>query len=172
MPLTPQQIEQLNQLADIQLPEPIGWWPLASTWWIMITLIGVIIVGAIWVYFEQKKRNAYRVEAQALLDDIMQKSTEQMDNSPSQKILEINRVLKQVALTAYGRVQVAQLNDQAWLNFLKEKASYIPQPDHLIEHLRLAYQPPAQDTSALKQQYEQLNEWHRYAQKWIKGHHQ
>ncbi|NPA71197.1 MAG: DUF4381 domain-containing protein [Gammaproteobacteria bacterium] len=172
MPLTPQQIEHLKQLKDIHLPDPIGWWPLSSTWWIIVILVGVIIVGAIWVYFEQKKRNAYRAEALALIQTILLDSKPAAENSPSQKIRQINHVLKQVALTAYGRAQVAQLSDQDWLDFLKKKASYISQPEQLIDDLRLAYQPPSTTPEALKKHQEQLVEWSQYAQKWIKGHHQ
>ena len=30
------QADSLAQLRDIQLPEPISWWPLAPGWWVLI----------------------------------------------------------------------------------------------------------------------------------------
>ncbi|MHA3916559.1 DUF4381 domain-containing protein [Halovulum sp. GXIMD14793] len=45
--LSPDIAAQLDQLRDIRLPEPIGWWPLASGWWLLIGAICVLILAAL-----------------------------------------------------------------------------------------------------------------------------
>ena len=162
----------LEQLNDIQLPDPVGWWPLAFSWWILIFSIIAIVAGAIWYYLDQKRRNIYRRSAVQQVEEILQ----QTGSTENVKISAINAVLKRVAVTAYGRLITASLHDQAWLDFLSETASYIPQPENLQDVLNLAYKPNQED----KMEYSgsnispkmALEIWQDYAIKWIKGHHQ
>ncbi|VAW45157.1 hypothetical protein MNBD_GAMMA04-2209 [hydrothermal vent metagenome] len=166
MKLTEQQQQLLNQLQDIQLPDPIGWWPLSYTWWLLIFMVGMLLVGFIWYYFDQKKRNAYRAEALAYLHAL-----ESSPNNPYQQLLEVNRLLKQVALTCYPRIDVAPLNDQAWLDFLAKTAAHIKQPEQALTILQRAYQPPSQTPEQKQADLYALNQLKQYAQAWIKGHH-
>ncbi|WP_019557783.1 DUF4381 domain-containing protein [Thiomicrorhabdus arctica] len=170
MKLTEEQQAVLNQLQDIQLPEPISWWPLAFSWWVLILSVTSILIGLIWYFREQRKRNAYRREAQETLSLIMH--PKESYASINEQVLAINSLLKQVALTTYGRVNVAKLNDQAWLDFLKQNASFIEQPKVLKALFKVAYQAPTTDEAQLKNNQELLTAWQTYAQKWIKGHHQ
>ena len=155
----------LDQLHDIQLPEPIGWWPLAFSWWIMIFSVTSILIGILWYYLDLKRRNAYRVTALQQLKQILQ----QPQTHDYQKIERINRLIKQVAITTYGRNQTAHLHDQEWVSFLADTSSYIPQPDNLLEVMQLAYQ---NTRSAPEGAPAALNTLATYARKWIKGHHQ
>lgn len=170
MKLSEQQQAVLDQLQEIELPDPIGWWPLAISWWILILSIVSTLIGMVWYFREQRKRNAYRREALHALTLILHPTAPNV--TLNEQVLAINRLLKQVALTAYGRVNVAKLNDQAWLDFLKQKASYIEQPTSLKAISNLAYKAPNRDSQALKEEQKLLNTWQLYAQKWIKGHHQ
>src|SRR5690606_8976602 len=34
--------DPLSQLADIHLPDAVGWWPLAPGWWAVIVAVGVL----------------------------------------------------------------------------------------------------------------------------------
>lgn len=162
----------LEQLNDIQLPDPVGWWPLAFSWWILIFAIVSILAGMAWYYLDLKRRNIYRRTAIQEVDAIMN-TAEMNDNN---KIAAINATLKRVALTAYGRLSTASLHDQAWLNFLSETASYIPQPDNLQDVLNFAYKPNAEDKIAYSESNispkKAVDIWQDYAKKWIKGHHQ
>ncbi len=170
MKLTEQQQAVLNQLQDIQLPEPISWWPLAFSWWILILSLTSLLIGLVWYFREQHKRNAYRREAQEALTLI--RHPKESGISINEQILAINSLLKQVALTTYGRVNVAKLSDQAWLDFLKQNACFIEQPVALKELFKLAYQAPTADKEQQKINQELLTAWQIYAEKWIKGHHQ
>ncbi len=158
--LSPQTLQALEQLNDIALPEPIGWWPLAFSWWILLLSVTSILIGITWYFLDLKRRNVYRKEAQNQLAQIMQSETHD-----AQKIQQINRLLKQVALTAYGRKRVASLKQNEWIKFLANSANYISQPKNLNQLLLLGYS----DQATLK---DELKTCHDYAQKWIKGHHQ
>ncbi|BCN92279.1 membrane protein [Thiomicrorhabdus immobilis] len=162
----------LEQLKDIQLPDPIGWWPLAFSWWILLFSIVAIIAGAIWYYLDLRRRNIYRRSALKQIDAILLKA----DSGDTHKISEINAILKRVAVTAYGRSSTAALYDQAWLDFLSATASYIPQPENLLEILKLAYQPEHADSTEPNpiqlSSVQAVEIWQDYAKKWIKGHHQ
>lgn len=49
--------DPLAQLRDIHLPEPIGWWPLAIGWYILIALaLFLASIIAHWLY--KKHRHA------------------------------------------------------------------------------------------------------------------
>ena len=159
--LTPEMQQALAQLQDIRLPEPIGWWPVAFSWWILLLSVTSILIGIAWYFRDLKRRNAYRKQAQAILSNIMQ-NPELADN---EKIQQMNRLLKQVALTAYGRSRVAALKEQEWVEFLRQNANYIKQPENLIGIFRLGYGPQQTLASELTTCYD-------YTKKWIKGHHQ
>ncbi len=156
----------LSQLHDIQLPDPIGWWPLAFSWWILIFSVTSILVGVLWYYLDLKRRNAYRVTADRLLQTILSDNT----LSDYQKISRINRLLKQVALTAYGRSKTAALQSEDWVHFLSDTSSYIPQPENLAEIIEISYMDEHADKSPQIQQATRTLA--DYAHKWIKGHHQ
>lgn len=151
----------LEELNDISLPDPVGWWPLAFSWWIMLLSVTSILIGIAWYFIDLRRRNAYRKEALHRLQKIMDNPSD--SENPIQ---QINRLLKQVALTAYGRTRVASLKNEQWLRFLQENASYIQQPENLSQILLQGYGP------AKRTQPEALQVWHDYAKKWIKGHHQ
>ena len=158
-------LNPLSQLKDIQLPDPVGWWPLAFSWWVLIFSVIVIFFSIIWFLLDRHKRTAYRREAEHKLQAI--NDNPQLDTQ--QQIVQINGLLKQVAITVYGRQKIAGLNEQAWLAFLKSTAQFIEQPDVLATLLNQVYQPQnALDEHELKRN---LATWQGYARQWIKGHH-
>lgn len=157
--------DPLSQLHDIQLPDPIIWWPLSFSWWVLIISVAALLFTATWILYDRHKRNAYRREALANLTTI--ENNQALDSQ--QKVLQINALLKQVAITLYGRQTVTKLNEQAWLEFLKSTAQFIPQPPEISQLLTQAYQPANRLNSA--DLIRALNAWQGYAQQWIKGHH-
>ncbi len=157
--------DPLSQLQDIHIPDPIGWWPMAFTWWVLLFSVSAILFALIWFLIDRHKRNAYRREAQHQLNQIQQDQT----LTPQQQILQTNALLKQVAITVYGRQKISALNEQAWVDFLKSSANFIQQPQQLSQLLNQAYQPlKALDQTELQRD---IQTWQHYAQQWIKGHH-
>lgn len=55
--MSPDIAAQLAQLRDIRLPEPIGWWPLAPGWWLLLALISLALL-AILAWTVLRKRSA------------------------------------------------------------------------------------------------------------------
>lgn len=151
----------LAQMHDLQLPDPVTWWPLANSVWSLIVGILGLFIGLSWYYWVRHKNNRYRREALAQLKHAL---TDPKNQSPTQQIMILNRLLKQVAITHYGRARVAPLTGQAWVDFLQETAIYIDQPENLAENLQAGYQPLPISSLALKSCLD-------YGTAWIKGHH-
>ena len=148
----------LNQLEDIVLPPEIGWWPLASSVWItLITLLGLLI-GLVWYFLQRHKAAAYRREAKRQLKTFSTMSDRDF-------LIALNQLLKQVAITAYGRKSCAGLNHQAWIGFLKTKASFLEQPAAL-SYLEQRYQ--LENLNLSENERAALD---YYAHHWISGHH-
>jgi len=155
--------EQLAQLHDLALPDPIGWWPMAFAWWILLLSIFALLFGIIWHSIDVRRKRAYRRQAREQVGIIMRS-----DISAEQKIEQLNQLLKRVAITAYGRRNVAHLSDQQWLEFLHTKAQFIEQNPKLLEIYRLSFAP----ANSLEDYDQALHIWQQYTLQWIKGHHQ
>lgn len=115
--------DPLAQLRDIHLPEPIGWWPLAIGWYILIALglLSAIII-AHWLY--KKHRHALpKKQALRLLNNYI-KQYEQERNG-TQTSARISELLRRVALVYFPRERVASLHGEEWLKFLDETGKEI-----------------------------------------------
>lgn len=110
------------------------------------------------VFLATPQKDAYRREAIANLSDLAQRDDTQF-------LSQLNALLKQVAISTYGRAACGGLNNQAWLAFLKSKAAFIEHPNSL-QKLEQRYQ--AQPTPLTAQERESLI---YFAQRWIRGHH-
>lgn len=156
--MTPQQQQVLAQMNDIQIPDAIGWWPPSHLMLVVIVGLSGLVIWMLWYQWVRYRSNLYRKEGVQLLK-------QQLGSVPSQqeKILLINTVLKQVAITNFGRHKVASLTGQPWLDFLQSTSIYMDQPSHLAETLRSAYGPEVDPIH--------FSEFLDYAEAWIKGHH-
>jgi len=109
----------LQNLNDIVLPATVGWWPLATGWWI---LLGLLLLALAWFGYQslqRRIRNRYRrvaLHELQLLEDNMQNSA-QRDSS----LRQIPILLKRTALSAYPRNRVASLSASKWHYFLNSK---------------------------------------------------
>ena len=59
--------EQLP-LRDLHLPDAIGWWPLATGWWILLGLAFAMLLVWTWLWLKKRKRDAARRYAMRELD--------------------------------------------------------------------------------------------------------
>lgn len=158
--MDPQAQQLLSQLKDIQLPDPVGWWPLSQTLIGLFAGLGGILIGLTWYYLTHRRNNRYRREALALFDQAMQHA-----DSPQARLRQANRLLKQVAVTHYGRRRVAALQGAEWVAFLHQTALYIDQPEALKPLLKSSYE------AAPNLNERQVEAVIDYAKNWIKGHH-
>ena len=107
--LSPQVQAQLNQLRDIRLPAPIGWWPIAPGWWALLALVCVLAVCAVvWVWF--RRRSACFLALREL-ESINPEREEEF-------LTQVSSLLRRVARRRSAGADV--LTGEAWSAFLME----------------------------------------------------
>ena len=99
-------------LRDIHLPAPIGGWPPAPGWWLLLFGIPVLALLLVWLWRflrrETPKKLALR-ELESIAND-------RGDSEGKARRLAI--LLRRTALSVYPREEVAGLVGEAWLAFL------------------------------------------------------
>lgn len=153
--------ELIHQLHDIVLPPPVGWWPLAEVWWFIIVGSLGLLTWLIWMLWRNWALDAYRREALARLDRIERTWRAGTLDHPAEAI---QRLLKEVVVTAYTPEQRGNLHGPAWHHFLRRSAVRVSIPEDLAHLLSLAYQPEAEP--------EEIERLLAFAREWIRRHHQ
>lgn len=73
--MTPQLSQPELTIRDIQLPDPISWWPLAWGWWALLVGVLVLIVGALalkkYIALQKEKRLAPKPIRPLLQQEVM-----------------------------------------------------------------------------------------------------
>ena len=116
--------ELLAQLADIHLPAPISWWPLAPGWWILLALVSLALAYLVRNFLHARRRKLILSFALAALDDCFSKYDNGTKDSVAnlELVNSVNSVLRRVALYHFPRQGVASLSGDAWVDFLNSKA--------------------------------------------------
>lgn len=119
--------DPLSQLADIHLPEPLGFWPPAPGWWVLLVILCAVIyfvsirMIAAWrlrrscsfaIRELDKCLSAYRQNVKGL-------AAEQAVPAKLNFVNELNAVLRRVALKHYPQEPLASLSGPAWIAFLR-----------------------------------------------------
>jgi hypothetical protein len=107
--------DPLSGLHDLHLPEPVAFWPPAPGWWLLAGLLVLLLVVTLW-WWRRYRRRAYRRAALSELRRIHQALQQGGDSTAL--IAELSILLRRVAISRYGREQVAALHGTAWLEFL------------------------------------------------------
>lgn len=106
----------LQNLHDIVLPPPVGWWPLANGW---VFLLGLLVIVIAWLSYrsiQRWNRNRYRRAALHELAEISRGL--EVGSDRERHLRQIPGLLKRTALAAYPRNEVASLNGERWYRFL------------------------------------------------------
>ena len=102
-------------------PEPIGWYPIAPGWWLVLILVTAIGLAVLFISLRFARKTAYRRQAMKTLNQIEQ--SYHQHGQMKQLVKDCNTLLKATALRAWPREQVASLNGKAWLTFLDNSLS-------------------------------------------------
>lgn len=107
--------EQLP-LRDLHLPDPVGWWPLAPGWWMLIALVACAMLWLALKGWRRYRHNASRRLAIRKLAEIQKEFTAGVDAvTLGRQLSELTRR----AMLAYApRGEVAGLTGDAWLQWL------------------------------------------------------
>ena len=101
-------------LNDIYLPDPIGFWPLAPGWWLLLILLIAFIATAIWLWQYDKKHGKPKRQARDLI--ISAYAQWQLDKNNEHYCEALNQSLKR-----YWRLynsQAVTLSGKEWVNAL------------------------------------------------------
>ena len=115
--------ELLAQLADIHLPAPVSWWPLAPGWWVLAVLL-VVLAGYLGrLYWRSMQQRRVRDYALSELETCLRRfadSPEASDKRTIRFVNESNSVLRRVAMVHFPNDNVASLNGTDWVDFLRQ----------------------------------------------------
>ncbi len=121
--------DPLSQLADIHLPDPVSFWPLAPGWWLVIV---VILVGLCWLATLSVKKlilNRRLQIAQKELEKALQAYHDHITQKPDDEnqagldyLYAVNSVLNRVALFTNLKLsrEIAKLTGKPWLKYLDQ----------------------------------------------------
>lgn len=132
----------LNGLHEIEIPEPPSYRPQTSGWLILL-VAGLLAIALLsYRYYRQWQANRYRREALERLTAIENAiaSTEQRPDA----LAQLPVLIKQTALSAFPREEVAQLSGESWLRFLDRSyggQAFTQGTGRVL--LQIAYQPPS-----------------------------
>jgi len=105
-------------LRDIHLPEPIGFWPLAYGWWLLIAAVVILALvgGVLWQRWQRRRplREALRALESATLLHQQGKLDEALQL--------VSQTLRRLAMTLAAPT-VAGLTGDAWLAWLDSRWS-------------------------------------------------
>ena len=151
----PETGDALQQLRDIHLPHPVGWWPLAMGWYLLGILVCVLFFGTLSLVIRHHIRDRNKRQALRLLDSLQQEHLKTPNSAMS--AARISELLKRVALFSYPRKRVAGLQGQAWVDFLTETSQRIDFNRVRELLIELPFQPDnTQDISLL---FELAKQW-------------
>lgn len=107
--------QHTDTLRGIHLPDAISWWPPAIGWWILLALIiaGFIFVPKAYRYLTF---TPYNKVAKIAFDNIVLHYDN--DKDATNLLIETSKLLRQIAMTCYGRENIAQLTGNDWIQTL------------------------------------------------------
>lgn len=108
--------DPLTQLKDIHLPDPVGWWPLANGWYVLIVLSVVFVLSVVYFFYRRNRQALAKNKALKLLRSYLE--LYEQNNDAQWASARISELLKRVALVYFPREQVAGIYGKAWIDFL------------------------------------------------------
>ncbi|MEP4486056.1 MAG: DUF4381 domain-containing protein [Halioglobus sp.] len=132
----------LQDFREIVAPDAIDWLPQTPGWWLVGSILMLWLGRWTWRRVRHWFYNRYRGEAITRLGNIA-------DIADDSFTLELNKLLKITALTAYSRPDVAMLTGDTWVAFLNthcESAEFAGEPANVLANGSYVPQILTQDT--------------------------
>lgn len=108
--------DPLSQLKDIHLPDPVGLWPLAWGWWVLLALIVIGIALGVYLWRRHRARNHYR--QLALIELQRARAQVDQDGELAHYLQQVSIILRRAAITGLPERYLANLKGEAWLQWL------------------------------------------------------
>lgn len=119
--------DPLSQLADIHLPEPLGFWPPAPGWWVLFIIfcaLAFFVSKRLIAGWRLRRRCSFAIRE---LDKCLESYQQAVKSVPEVQadavkldfVNELNAVLRRVALKHFPDEPLASLSGPAWIAFLR-----------------------------------------------------
>ena len=116
--MTPQAADPLAQLHPLREPAAISAWPPAPGWWLLAALVLVMISVGLFLWWRHYQRQAYRRAGLKRLQVL--RAEYESTGDTAAYVQAVNGLLKAIALNGFPRREVAAVNGDQWLAFLRE----------------------------------------------------
>ena len=131
-------------LRDLHLPEPIGWWPLAPGWWIVIAIV-LFALG--WLLLRAWRKYQFHAPRRYAIRELASVEAQYLEHrNPVTLGQQLSELLRRTMLAYAPRHEVAGLTGEAWLEWLDKD---LPVPYFYTEGgrslLQLPYRNPQGD---------------------------
>jgi cbb3-type cytochrome oxidase subunit 3 len=106
----------LSKMKDIEGLHEVSAWPLGVGWWIIFSVILLLIIFFSYRHF---KKARYRRSWMYSLELHLEKLQQELNSENVKEIAsEVNETLKRLAIQSYGREEVASKEGETWLKWL------------------------------------------------------
>lgn len=106
----------LDQLRDIHLPDPVGLWPPAPGWWLLLCICLALLFALSFWLVQRYRSRLYRREALQQMHKALQDW--RADGDSAVYLMRASSLLKRVALISFGRRASASLVGESWTELL------------------------------------------------------
>ncbi len=107
----------LQQLRDIHVPEPPGWWPPAPGWWLTGTLLAAALMWLGWRLIRAERQRRPLRHARRLYQDLHRRQRAgEMDTRGY--LNASNELIKRVLIHGLGEREARRATGRAWLELL------------------------------------------------------
>lgn len=133
--------DALTQLADIHLPEDVGWWPPAPGWWLLGLLLLAALAVAVFLGWQHYRRRRRLAAALNTLDEAQRRYRDRLTLTPGDDqaaldfVSDINQTLRRVALLYFSPQEIASLSGRSWLDFLDRSDPHLDFHDEAVSCL-------------------------------------
>lgn len=106
----------LSQLRDAHSPEPIGLWPLAPGWWILLILCLSLLALAIFLGMRYWRSRLWKRQAKREFNAI---SAQYLKQPSEQQLIALNQLMKRILCSAHNTRDYMHYSEQKWAEALR-----------------------------------------------------